>query len=184
MLLQLLQRHHLQCLGVRSFQVYRRCNACEHCLFPAQGAQAPAVARLKSSKAHMGARCHQVIAPLQRIRQEGRRYTRAHHVRAVVIGISLATTVPQVAGQWIKRAGQQGATQHVQCSHICLPIFAASGACAVIQMDHGFMLPQPVLPGLAWGHAASTGVDTQPVKNTGIAAVYSQESGSISMGVA
>src|SRR6185436_8229611 len=82
-------------------------------LDPAQHVQAPAVARLQSTKTHLGTRRAEIAADLARIFQEFRRDLYANQVRHAVLAVSGAAPVAEITRERGEAARPQRPAKNV-----------------------------------------------------------------------
>ena len=112
--LQLGQGQEIECAGMCGRQNDRWCNASIKRFFPAQCAQAPAIARLQTGEPEFRAGRDQVIATTQRKIQKFLGDFGAHDVAALVVFVGVAATVSEIPGQGVIRARNQCGPQDVQ----------------------------------------------------------------------
>ncbi len=115
--LEVTQHGNLQCLCVGCFQHHFRREPGDAGLFPAAGAQAPAVTGVEAGKAIFGALRRQIIASGLAEGEELLGHYGAHGVEAGIgrIGVAAAVAIP--AGQRFQRAGQQWPAEHILRCH-------------------------------------------------------------------
>ena len=111
--LQVAQQRHVQRAFVCGFQhdLWREAGAAG--LFPAAGAQAPAVAGVQAGKAKLGPRGGQIVADAA---AEGQKLVRQHgadRVQAVILRVGVAAAIALPTRERIGRAQRQRPTKNV-----------------------------------------------------------------------
>src|SRR5659263_74684 len=95
----------------------RRRKACLQCLPPADGAQAPAVARFEPGKTILGLLRDKVIAAGAGERQKLLSDPHAHQMRTHVRLIGSAAAVAEITGDGVVRTGHQLGAKNIFCVH-------------------------------------------------------------------
>jgi hypothetical protein len=105
--LKILKADVFEHLAVRGRQDHGRRQTGLERLAPASGTQAPAITSFQAGKAPFGSWRHEIVAALSREQQKSLRDPGANHMGAMIVGIRVATTIPEVTGERIIRAGLQ-----------------------------------------------------------------------------